>query len=366
MIVRGYLVIADISGYTEFLTGSELDHGNGVIADLLNSIIGAIQVPLTVSSIEGDAVFMYGELIEGMHGQTVLESVELLYCSFASALENMIINTTCTCNACVNISSLGLKIVMHCGEYVMSTIGTMTTLTGPDVIAVHRLLKNHVEKNTGIADYLLVTQRCVDELDVSHMVAAWTPHTEEYEHVGVVDGYVSSLRDVYTFLQKQKEIKVAPTDAWDTVRGMATAPPAIIWDHIIDPRKRVQWITISEGMEVSETVDGRVAPGSEFHCAHGDGTTSLFTVLDMRPYDYATMMVTFVEDSFVTYSYYLMPSGAGTRIFVHAAAPTDVGGDLVSRLSEPAYRDGWHEMVQGNIDALVKMTESAAAALRDA
>ena len=104
--MQGYLVIADISGYTQFLTDSELDHGNGVITDLLNSIIGAIEVPLTVSSIEGDAIFMYGEMTEGMYGQTVLESVELLHCAFASALENMVINTTCTCNACVNVGSL--------------------------------------------------------------------------------------------------------------------------------------------------------------------------------------------------------------------------------------------------------------------
>jgi len=107
-----------------------------VITDLLNSIIGAIEVPLTVSSIEGDAIFMYGEMTEGMYGQTVLESVELLYCAFASALENMVINTTCTCNACVNVGSLGLKIVMHCGEFMKSTVGGITTLSGPDVIAV--------------------------------------------------------------------------------------------------------------------------------------------------------------------------------------------------------------------------------------
>lgn len=364
--MQGYLVIADISGYTQFLTESELDHGNGVIADLLNSIVGASQVPLTVASIEGDAVFMYGELIEGIHGQTVLESVEFLYHSFASALDNMVTNTTCTCNACINISSLGLKIVMHCGEFMESTVGTMTTLTGPDVIAVHRLLKNHVEEKTGISDYLLVTQRCVDELDASDMVAAWTPHTEEYEHIGVIDGYVSSLRDVYTFLQKQKEVKVEPSDAWDTVRVATTAPPAIVWDHIIDPRKRVQWILAADGMEVTETVDGRIAPGSHFHCAHGDGSITLFTVLDMRPYDYVTVMVEFVEDSFVVYSYYLMPSGAGTRIFAHSAVPVDADGDPIEKYAGAEYRDEWHETLTANLQALVKMVEPVAATLQDA
>ncbi|GMQ92800.1 MAG: hypothetical protein BMS9Abin12_0277 [Acidimicrobiia bacterium] len=363
--MHGYLVIADISGYTQFLTDSELDHGNGVVADLLNSIIGAIEAPLTVSSIEGDAIFMYGEMTKGMYGQTVLESVELLYCAFASALENMVINTTCTCNACVNIGSLGLKIVLHCGEFMKASVGDITTLSGPDVIAVHRLLKNHVVEATGVTDYLLITQQCVDTLDVSHMVAAWTPHSEEYEHIGVVDGYVSSLHDVWTFLQKQKEIKIAPADAWDTVRGQSVAPPAVIWDHLIDPRKRVEWITVSVKMGLEATRDGRIGPGTEFHCAHGDGSTALFTVLDMRPFDYATVMVDFVEGSFVTYTYYLMPTGSGTRIFVHASAPATIEGVPIPELKSPDYLAGWHDVIQGNIDALTSLADTATAALQE-
>ena len=117
--MQGHLVIADISGYTRFLTDNELDHANGIVSDLLPSIITAIQAPLTVSAIEGDAVFMYGAASRDLTGQTVVESVERLYVAFRSALETMVLNTTCQCNACVNISSLGLKIVMHCGEYAI-------------------------------------------------------------------------------------------------------------------------------------------------------------------------------------------------------------------------------------------------------
>lgn len=68
--MHGHLVIADISGYTQFLTSSELDHANGIIGELLNAVIASIQAPLSVSSIEGDAVFMYGAMPEGISGQT--------------------------------------------------------------------------------------------------------------------------------------------------------------------------------------------------------------------------------------------------------------------------------------------------------
>ena len=358
--MRCHLVIADISGYTQFLTDSELDHANGIVADLLNSIIGAMQAPLAVSGIEGDAIFMYGEMADDMVGQTVLESVELLYCAFASALENMVLNTTCTCNACVNIQSLGLKIVMHCGEYARTEVGGMTTLSGPDVIAVHRLLKNRIVEMTGVADYLLVTQACVDDLGVAPMVAAWTPHSEEYEHIGVVDGYVSSLSDVWSSLQLQTEIKVSPTDAWDTVRGQSIAPPAVIWDHIIDPRKRITWLGAAVGMELKETESGRVGPGTEFHCAHGDGAITLFTILDMRPYDYLTVMVEFAENSLVKYTYYLMPSGAGTRVFLHAAPPMRHDGEPVAELAASEYRVAWHDMIQENVDLMTRLTDEVA------
>lgn len=355
--MRGHLVIADISGYTQFLTESELDHANGIVGDLLNSIIEAMQTPLTVSGIEGDAIFMYGEMAEGLVGQTVLESVELLYCAFASALDNMVLNTTCTCNACVNIKSLGLKIVMHCGEYAKSTVGGMTTLSGPDVIAVHRLLKNHIVETTGIDDYFLVTKACVDALDAASMVAAWTPHSEEYEHIGVVDGYVSSLHDVWTFRRLQTEIKVSPAEAWDTARGQSIAPPAVIWDQVIDPRKRIEWLAPAVDMELKGTEDGRVGPGTEFHCAHGDGAITLFTVLDMRPFDYATVMVEFVDDSVVKYTYYLMPSGSGTRVFLHAAAPTTRDGSPVADLASEEHRQAWHDMVQENVDTMTSLAD---------
>ena len=38
---HGYLVLADISGYTSYLAGVELDHAQGVLTDLLETIAPA-------------------------------------------------------------------------------------------------------------------------------------------------------------------------------------------------------------------------------------------------------------------------------------------------------------------------------------
>jgi hypothetical protein len=51
----GYQVIADVSGYTQLLTDSELENGNGIIADPLKLTFDATAALLTLSGIEGDA-----------------------------------------------------------------------------------------------------------------------------------------------------------------------------------------------------------------------------------------------------------------------------------------------------------------------
>jgi hypothetical protein len=359
--MHGHLVIADISGYTQFLTSSELEHANGIIGELLNAIVGAIQAPLTVSRIEGDAVFMYGAMPEGMSGQTVLESVELLYCSFASSLETMTLNTTCQCNACVNINALGLKIVMHCGEFAKANVGGLETLSGADVVMAHRLLKNTIPQTTGIADYMIVTQQCVDDLGVEGIVAGWIEHTEEYEHVGEVKGYVSSLPDVWAFVRQQKESKVLQREAWLSQTAHSKAPPAIVWDQLIDPVKRTLWMGANANEVVGDS-RGRIGPGAEYHCAHGDDNSVLiFTVLDMKAVDYVTFVLPMGDGMALRYTDYVIPSGSGTRIVSYSARVfmSETGENLPDEvLAEMAGPVG--DNYQRSLERLAEMADEAA------
>jgi hypothetical protein len=40
---RGCLVIADIGGYTRYLSGVELDHSTDILADLLQTVVDALE-----------------------------------------------------------------------------------------------------------------------------------------------------------------------------------------------------------------------------------------------------------------------------------------------------------------------------------
>jgi hypothetical protein len=52
---EGYLVLADIAGYTAFLTGNELEHAQGIIEECMALIRVRLTPPLRFVKLEGDA-----------------------------------------------------------------------------------------------------------------------------------------------------------------------------------------------------------------------------------------------------------------------------------------------------------------------
>ena len=76
---HGYLVLADISGYTSYLSKVELDHAHEILTDLLEIIVGKFKTVLTISKLEGDAVFAYTPEAKLSRGETLLELIETTY-----------------------------------------------------------------------------------------------------------------------------------------------------------------------------------------------------------------------------------------------------------------------------------------------
>src|SRR2546427_7791421 len=56
----GFLILADISGFTAFITGTELEHGAQVTGVLLEAVMRRLAPPLEIQQLEGDAVFAIG------------------------------------------------------------------------------------------------------------------------------------------------------------------------------------------------------------------------------------------------------------------------------------------------------------------
>ena len=201
---HGYLVLADISGYTSYLAGVELDHAQGVLTDLLESIVKSFKTLLTISKLEGDAVFGYVDQAQVSRGETVLELVEATYMAFRDRLEGIRRRTTCECNACRAIPTLDLKFIVHHGDYMTHSIAGIRELVGSDVNLVHRLLKNHIAERTGWRAYALFTGQSLDHLVVPCDPRELHSFREEYEHLGTVETYSFDLHKRYAELSAQR------------------------------------------------------------------------------------------------------------------------------------------------------------------
>jgi len=66
MAERATILIPDISGYTDFLTKTELVYSSHIINELLEAILAANSGEFVLSEVEGDALLLYhkGQPIE--------------------------------------------------------------------------------------------------------------------------------------------------------------------------------------------------------------------------------------------------------------------------------------------------------------
>ena len=139
---HGFLVLADISGFTAFVTATELEHGPPIIADLLEEVMRHLSPPLEIQEVEGDAVFGLGPDRAVVPPTRLLDVLEDAFAAFRRRHRELQGDERCPCNACRNVGSLDLKIVTHHGRFLRQVIGGRGQVAGTDVILAHRHLKN--------------------------------------------------------------------------------------------------------------------------------------------------------------------------------------------------------------------------------
>lgn len=201
---QGTLLLADISGYTAFLRAVGLAHGEemgrtGVVppayplmATLLDGVVQRLIPPFTLSKTEGDAVFAFAGADDlAIHGQQVLDFIDACYGEFRGQIAAAEEARTCGCSACALGIDLDLKFILHAGTYVVHPIAGREELLGPDVNAVHRLLKNHAADAVGSGAYALFTAAAAVQLQLPLGLA--TSVTDTYEHLEPIESYVFPL-----------------------------------------------------------------------------------------------------------------------------------------------------------------------------
>lgn len=283
---RGFLVISDITGYTQFLTESELEHAQDILRELLKSLIEHTRAPLIISKLEGDAVFSYAAESSFTSGQTLVSAIEETYKEFRMALRRMRLNTTCTCTACSNIPNLDLKFFVHHGEYVVQDLGMFTELLGTDVNLVHRMMKNSVTEKHGLKAYAMYSEAAIDALELPVLKAVLTRHQETYDHIGDVTAFLQDMHIVWQNAAHERRIVIEPDDALIHLTHELPYPRELVWEVFTRPDFR-NAIFGAASQEIEYPMGELMGAGAVYHCYHGEGQTD-HTIVDWQPFEYYT------------------------------------------------------------------------------
>ncbi|HEY6568924.1 MAG TPA: DUF2652 domain-containing protein [Candidatus Limnocylindrales bacterium] len=278
----GFLVIADLTGYTAYLSGSELEHAPAIAGDLLETIVGRLDPPFRLAKFEGDAAFLFVE--DGRaDGPLLLDAVEASYLAFRRRLRSIDQATSCACNSCRLAPRLDLKLFVHHGSYVRTPIAGRDELAGSDVILVHRLLKGEGARAAHGNGFALFTTAAVDALGLDAEALGLVPAEESIEHLGTVTTLTLDLEARWQAETGARRLEIDGKDLILDLDLTIPAQPAVAWAHLTAPNLRSLW----EGpLVIDETlVGGRRGVGSRAQCVSGRLAT-LEEIVDWQPYEH--------------------------------------------------------------------------------
>lgn len=362
MIQKGHFVLADISGYTAFLTQLELEHSREILDHLLKILVDQFKPPFVISKLEGDAIFAYAPEGSFMQGQTLTEAVEQIFFAFRLARDNL--HRTCPCQACTLASKLDLKLIIHYGEYSVQDIGTLRELQGAEVIVVHRLLKNTIGSTTGVNTYAFFTEAAVQAAPFGDLTAHMIPHAETYEHVGEVRGFAHDLQAVWERDRERRKAYIAPADAWMAVDFELPISPALAWDYLNSPQCLCEYCRFNS-VQMIDLKWGRLGVGSGRYCVHANGkAVTVDTILDYQPFEYTTMESIAPNQMVTRFTTQIVPTDGGVRVSMRAGAPSgkNIFQTLMMRLLKPVIKREMTQEISGAAKTIQKMIDRDRAA----
>jgi len=262
------LFMPDISGFTQFINETEILHSQQIIQELLETLIECNQIGLKVGEIEGDAIFFY-KLGDKPDMTTLLRQVEVMFTTFHQHLRLYDQQRICPCKACESAVKLALKVVSHYGEVTGIAVKDHKKLFGKDVIVIHRLLKNNLNKK----EYVVVTDPLANGSTEKTLPEWYAPQSaiETYD-VGEVQFYFSDLSNLHGSIppiSSPKYNTAANTYVAFTEEKLIDAPIFSTFGAIFDLPQRSRWMDRVKAIEmVSNDHVPRV--GTKHRCIVGE------------------------------------------------------------------------------------------------
>ena len=192
---KGFIVLVDISGYTNFVSKHNIDssknkkldfgqaHAEHIISDLLEKVIKELDDVLTINKLQGDAALFYGISSDNENlPHEILKRLQTSFEVFNQRLDELKFVESCKCGTCADIGNLKLKSFVHYGDFLIKEINQFKEIAGQDVILAHRLMKNSIS----VSEYMLFT-KSFTELKEINFLGSIENRVEKYDDVGSVN-----------------------------------------------------------------------------------------------------------------------------------------------------------------------------------
>jgi hypothetical protein len=255
MLQNATIMIPDISGYTDFLTKTELEHSSHIINELLDLLVECNNIELTLLEVEGDALLFYrkGDPIEL---NPLIQQCLSMFDKFHKHIGIIERDTICQCGACQTASNLSLKFIIHHGAVKELMVSGFKKASGIDMVIAHRLLKNRI----GSSEYILITKNYLNNLGEKQPATdlTWQFGNEEYPAIGKVeyeyallDGAKSRIPSIPKRVEQVIELgdNILEVEIASSLRD--------VYREIIDIDRRSKWFLgsqVTEREEITERI----------------------------------------------------------------------------------------------------------------
>ena len=114
MADKALLFIPDISGFTEFVQHTSIQHSRHIISEIMELLIDNNTTGLQLAEIEGDALFFY-KIEQETNIEQIRGQIKRMYIAFHTYLKRFEYERICQCGACSSVYNLSLKFIVHYG-----------------------------------------------------------------------------------------------------------------------------------------------------------------------------------------------------------------------------------------------------------
>jgi hypothetical protein len=258
--------IPDIGGFTKFIAETEVGHSQHIIQELLEILVDANTLGMTVGEFEGDAVLFYRNGAPPSIDELV-QQARKMYLDFHTHLKKIEYNRVCQCGACAGVGDIALKMVAHFGSAGTMRVKNQQKLVGKDIIIAHRLLKNSVTE----PEYLLVSEPTLSRINgAGDKLDSFANGADAYDNLGTIEYRIKALGEYLDEIKVEPPVPVRLKNPrkMSELKRQVDAPIEEVYARLIDLPGRMDWMDDISRVEMPDDQPNHV--GKTHRCVLGE------------------------------------------------------------------------------------------------